>query len=48
MQKRHNAFGAICAAAIVWYIASGVAAAQYKVPEPGSGDRSFADHLDVT
>jgi kynurenine formamidase len=36
MQKRYKAFAAVCAAAIVWYVASGVAAAQYKVPEPGS------------
>ena len=36
MLKRYRAFLAVCAAAIVWYVASGTAAAQYKVPEPGS------------
>lgn len=36
MQKRHKTFAAIYAAAIVWYVASGAAAAQYKIPEPGS------------
>ena len=36
MHNRYKAFLAVYAAAMVWYTASGTAAAQYKVPEPGS------------